>query len=100
LDLDCETFYFWNNFPCGGKVTLSGNTNILKIWNVALMAVDASKLHTSTALIENASKGDCKIFSTQSVTYTLTGEGNLYVKGNPAEIIKMEESSTGTLILE
>jgi hypothetical protein len=34
------------------------------------------------------------------VTYALTGEGNLYVKGNPAEIIKMEESSTGTLILE
>ena len=100
LDLDCETFYFWNNFPCGGKVTLSGNTNILKIWNVALMAVDASKLHTHTALIENASKGDCKIFSTQSVTYTLTGEGNLYVKGNPAEIIKLEESSSGTLILE
>jgi hypothetical protein len=100
LDLQCETFYFWNNFPCGGKVTLTGNTNFLKIWNVALMAVDASKLLTNNALIENSSKGDCKVFSTQSLTYKLSGEGNLYVKGNPVEIIKLEESSTGTLILE
>ena len=100
LDLQCETFYYWNNFPCGGKLTLMGNINVLKIWNVALMAVDASKLHTNTALIENASKGDCRIFCTESVTYKLSGEGNLYVKGNPPEIVKMEESSSGKLILE
>lgn len=100
LDLNCETFYYWNNFPCGGKITLTGNTNVLKIWNVALMAVDASALHTNTALIENASKGDCRIFSTQSLTYKLSGEGDLYLKGNPPEIIKLEESSSGTLILE
>jgi len=100
LDLNCNTFYYWNNFPCGGRIKLSGTTNILKLWNVALMAIDASECYSNYAIIENASKGDIKVNCTQSLTYKLSGEGNLYLKGNPPEIIKIEESSTGKLIFE
>ena len=100
LDLNCNTFYYWNNFPCGGKVTLSGNTNELKIWNVALMAIDAQNLVSNYVLINNASKGDCKITCLQTLDYSITGEGNIYVSGNPSTIIKTEESSTGKLILQ
>lgn len=100
LDVNCNSFYYWNNFPCGGRIKLSGTTNDLKIWNVALMAVDASALISNYVIVDNASKGDCKVTSLQSLTYKLTGEGNLYLKGNPTEIVKIEESSTGKLILE
>ena len=100
LDLNCNTFYYWNNFPCGGKVTLSGNTNELKIWNVALMAIDAQNLVSNYILVNNASKGDCKITCLQTLDYSITGEGNIYVSGNPSTIIKTEESSTGKLILQ
>lgn len=100
LDVNCNSFYYWNNFPCGGRIKISGNTNDLKIWNVALMAVDASALIANYVTVDNASKGDCKVTSLQALTYKITGEGNLYVKGNPSEIMKIEESSTGKLILE
>lgn len=100
LDVNCNTFYYWNNFPCGGRIKLSGNTTELKLWNVALMAIDAYDLIANTVLIDNASKGDCKVYSTQSLTYSIKGEGNIYVKGNPSTIVKVEESSTGELILE
>lgn len=100
LDLNCNTFYYWNNFPCGGKITLRGTTNQLKIWNVALMAVDASALIANHVEVDNASKGDCKVTSLLNLTYKISGEGNLYLKGNPPSIVKIEESSTGKLILE
>lgn len=100
LDVDCNTFYYWNNFPCGGRIKLSGQTNNLNLWNVALMAVDASDLIANNVLVDNASKGDCKVTSLLSLTYKLSGEGNLYVKGNPSVIVKIEESSSGKLILE
>lgn len=100
LDINCNSFYYWNNFPCGGRINLSGNVNDLKIWNVALMAVDASDLIANYVIVDNASKGDCKVTCLNALTYKLSGEGNLYVRGNPAQIVKIEESSTGKLILE
>lgn len=100
LDVNCSSFFYWNNFPCGGKIVLSGNTNELKMWNVALMSVDAKALTTNVAMVDNASKGDCKINCLQKLTYKLSGEGNIYVSGNPTEVIKIEESSTGKVIFE
>ncbi len=98
LEIDCNSFYFWNNFPCGGKVILKGNTYELKVWNYALMAVEASDLVTQVASVENNSKGDCKIHCLSKLTYSILGSGNIYLTGNPPEIIKLEESSTGQLI--
>lgn len=100
LDVSCNTFYYWNNFPCGGRVKLTGTTNELKLWNVALMAIDAYELSANSVIIDNSSKGNCKVNCLQTISYSIKGEGNIYVKGNPIEIIKIEESSTGQLILE
>jgi hypothetical protein len=100
LDLNCNSFYFWNNFPCGGKVVLTGTTYELKLWNYALMSVDASGLVSSVATIDNFSKGDCSVNCLQKIMYSIRGTGNIYLQGNPPEMIKMEESSTGKLIIQ
>jgi hypothetical protein len=100
LAVDCNSFYFWNNFPCGGKINLSGSTNELKIWNVALMSVDAKNLLSNIVSIENSSKGDCRINCIQKFTYSIKGEGNIFLSGNPIELFKIEETSTGKLIYE
>ena len=98
--VDCNSFYFWNNFPCGGKINLSGSTNELKIWNVALMSVDAKNLVSNVVSIENSSKGDCRINCIQKLTYSIKGEGNIFLSGDPTELLKIEETSTGKLIYE
>ena len=98
--VDCNSFYFWNNFPCGGKINLSGTTNELKLWNVALMSVDAKNLVSNVVSIENSSKGDCRINCIQKLTYSIKGEGNIYLSGDPTELLKIEETSTGKLIYE
>lgn len=100
LDVNCNSFFYWNNFPCGGKIILSGTTNELKIWNVALMSVDAKALTANVAMIDNASKGSCRITSLQKLTYKINGEGNIYLSGNPPEVIELESNSTGELIHE
>ena len=56
LNLDYSTIYYWNNFPCGGKLELSGTCTFLKIWNFALMQVDAKNLITNHVLVENSGK--------------------------------------------
>ena len=53
LELDCNNFYYWNNFPCGGNLTLYGKTNILDLWNFAIMSIDAKNLIAQNAKIEN-----------------------------------------------
>ncbi len=98
LELNCNTFYFWNNFPCGGKLTLRGNAEILKIWNFAIMSVDAKNLTTEYALIENSSKGNCEVFVTNKMEYSIHGIGDIHLYGNPKELILNEISSTGKLL--
>lgn len=100
LDINCNTFSYWNNFPCGGKVVLTGNTNKLAIWNGALMAVDAYGLNANDVYCENQSKGSCKIKSLQQLKYKIKGEGNIYLKGNPLIVIDEEDNATGELIVE
>lgn len=98
LELNCETFYYWNDHPCGGRLTLSGQTNRLKIWNFALVSVDAKNLLTNHALVINDSKGDCEVTVLNSLEYSITGVGNICLFGNPDEILADEVTSTGRLI--
>lgn len=98
LELNCHTFYYWNDFPCGGKLTLTGNTKELKLWNFALMAVDASGLTTDYALIDNYSQGDCRAFVRDVLEYSIHGEGNIYLYGNPDSIVENGISDSGRLI--
>ena len=98
LELDCNTFFYWNNFPSGGKVTLSGKTEMLKIWNFAIMSVDARDLTAQNANIENNSQGDCEVTVLNKLEYSISEKGNIHLYGNPSEIISNSISSSGRLI--
>lgn len=99
LELGGRVFYYWNNHPCGGKVKLKGKVDQLKLWNFAIMQVDASACESRYGLVENYSKGDCKVHITEKLDYSLVGEGNIILKGNP-ELQLLQESSSGILIYE
>jgi hypothetical protein len=98
LELDNAIFYFWNNFPCGGKLTLMGNTQSLRIWNYVIMSVDARHLAARNALIDNYSKGDCIVNVQEKIEYSIHGTGNIYLYGDPEEIILQERTGSGQLI--
>ncbi len=98
LELNSNTFYYWNYFPSGGKLTLSGKTERLKIWNFAIMSVDAKDLTSQYAVIENSSKGDCEVTVLKKLEYSILGEGNIHLYGEPLEIIADDLSSSGRLI--
>ena len=98
LQLNCNTFYTWNNFPCGGKLTLAGSVHYLKIWNYALMQVDALDLQTDISLIENYSKGDVTTSTQNQLVYRIDGEGNIRVNGTPSFVETLSSSGAGKLI--
>ena len=98
LELNNNIFYCWNNFPCGGKLTLEGNTQSLRIWNYVIMSVDARNLTTRHALVENYSKGDCTVNVKEIMEYSIFGEGNIYLYGNPNEIVPKEITGSGELL--
>ena len=86
LELNCGVFYYWNNHPCGGRINLRGQTQQLKIWNYAIMAVDASDCESAYVLVENHSKGNVRAWATDKLEYRLSGSGNIELKGNPTII--------------
>ncbi len=99
LRLNCNTFFYWNNHPCGGKVTLTGRTKELKLWNTAIMSIDATNLLTDFALVENSSQGVCAVRVLEKLEYKINGSGDIHVYGNPPEILQKESSSSGKLIV-
>ncbi len=98
LELNNNIFYFWNIHPCGGKLTLRGNTNNLKIWNFAIMSVDAVNLSAGYGLISNHSQGDCSVHINDVLDYSIYGEGNINLYGNPGQITLTGQTSSGRLI--
>jgi hypothetical protein len=99
LNIQCSTFYFWNNFPCGGTLNLKGSCQELKLWNYALMQVDARALLANIGRIENDSKGDIQLRCLDSLFYKISGEGNIELYGNPANIYDLGSTGTGKLSL-
>lgn len=99
LNLDCHNFYYWNNFPTGGKVKLSGQSEELAIWNCAIMTVDAIELNVGKAYIENSSKGNCTLNVSEQIECKITGNGNVELYGNPSVINLLEESGDGKLVI-
>lgn len=98
LELNNNIFYFWNVHPCGGKITLKGKSNTLKLWNFAIMTVDAHNLETKYCIVENHSKGDCTVFVNDFLEYSIYGEGDINLYGNPSQIVLHDQTSTGRLI--
>ena len=98
LTLNCQNFYYWNNFPTGGMLTLHGEVHDLKLWNTAIMTVDARDLIAQYALIENSSKSDCIVTVTQGIQYKITDKGNIHLYGQPVSIEELEHTGDGALI--
>ncbi|MEP6794856.1 MAG: DUF2807 domain-containing protein [Saprospiraceae bacterium] len=98
LILDCTNFYYWNTSPVGGKLTLKGKAVNVAIFNGALMEVDAYELPCDVATVYNGSKSDVHVFVRKKLDYSIAGTGNIYLLGNPGEIIVGELYSTGRLI--
>jgi predicted PilT family ATPase len=98
LELDCQSFYYWDNKPCGGNLTLSGFCDNLKIWNYAIMSVDAQNLVVSNAIVVNDSQGDCRLNVTNKLEYSIDGTGDIYLYSSPTEIILNRITSSGRLI--
>jgi hypothetical protein len=100
LELNTSYMHFWGSHLCGGKLTLSGNVNHLSLNIFSTMAVDASSLNCKSAYVNNSSKSDCELLVTDSFTYSIHGSGNIYLSGNPPQIVLDEQTSTGKLILK
>ena len=99
LELNCGVFYYWNNHPCGGRIHLRGRSQQLKIWNYAIMAVDASDCESAYVLVENYSKGNVRVWATDKFEYRLSGSGNIELKGNPTIISEIDAADgAGKLI--
>lgn len=98
LEFKGKTFYFWNNYPCGGRLTLSGHADQLKIWSSAIFAVDAKNLTAKYAFVENNSKGNCVLTATEALEYAIKSEGNIEVFGSPALVIKKAGNGSGQFI--
>ncbi len=99
LEFDASTVFYWNNFPCNGSITFSGETENLKIWNTALMRVDASQLNSSYVLVENDSGVECQVVANDILDYSITGSGDVVVSGNPEIITQGDLTGSGQLIL-
>lgn len=99
LELDCKNLYYWNNYPCGGLLTLYGKADHIQLWNDALMSINAENLVAKKAFIDNTSKGDIQVNVTDSLTYNIYGSGNI-ILSNTTEVIKKEEvTGTGSLFI-
>ena len=99
LTLDCKHFYYWNNYPSGGKLTLKGKSTEINLWNDAIMSVDASELLCDRVLIENNSRGDCIVNASDSLTYSILNSGNIINIKKPNTIKMINHSGEGQLIL-
>lgn len=98
LTLNGNAFSYWNNYLCDGRLTLRGQCGNLEIHNFALHQVNAVDLNAQSGVITSYARADCRVYVTGQLTCSLHGQGNIYVYGNPTEIIIKEQTSTGQVI--
>ncbi|MGB0165812.1 MAG: GIN domain-containing protein [Luteibaculum sp.] len=98
LELDNEGFYYYNHFPCGGMLRLRGRSEKIKIWNYAIMTVDAKDLEVQEAQVENYAKTHCYVNVQKKLDYILGGEGDIVLFGNPQLRELKPKSGSGKLI--
>lgn len=98
VTLQCSVFHFFNNHPMGGKITLSGTTDRLKVWPTALVQIDARNLQTTVALVENSSKGDVHVRCSETLVYKISNTGNIYYYGMPNKFDFQGDNGNGELI--
>jgi hypothetical protein len=98
LAFQCSVVYFFNNHPMGGKITMRGTTDRLKLWPTALVQIDARDLQANVALVENSSKGDVHVRCTEALIYRISNIGNIYYHGIPNKFEFLGDSGKGELL--
>ena len=100
LALNCDIFYYWSGSVSGGKITLTGQSKQLKLWNTGLIQIDALNLQTDYALVENKSRGNCEVNVVDKLEYAIFNSGNIIVHGTPNVVTEMEhdDAVVGQLI--
>lgn len=98
LILNCNLVYSWNASPCGGEIILSGKTKYIHLYPSNLISIDARRLPAEYAIIETSSKSDVQVHVTQQLNYSITGTGNIYVTGDPPDLVPGDITSSGRLI--
>lgn len=99
LEFNNSVVYCWNYFPCGGTLKFSGNTNTVKVWSTAILTVDSRNLNANDAYIVHNGKNDLFLYANQLFNYSIQGNGNLNVYGNPGQVQEVDKSGNGELIL-
>jgi hypothetical protein len=98
MSVNGSTFYYWNNWLAGGKISVSGEVENLYINNYALHLVDTRNLVTHYTWVSNYGREDCIVYAGSRLDYILNGPGNIIYYGNPSEINLVEKTSSGQLI--
>jgi hypothetical protein len=98
ITIDCQFVVYWNNYLAGGHLILKGRCEDMEINNYALHSVNTVALNTRRGVINSYAKGDCEIYVTERLEYQLEGPGNIYLYGNPAEIVLLDQTPAGRLI--
>lgn len=98
LKLNCKTFYFWNIHLNGGKIKLSGQVEMLKLWNTSLNSVDAKDLRAKNVLVSNNSKADCTVRVIENLDCTIKNTGNVYYYGNDITVNFKDTLGSGKLV--
>lgn len=98
LNIDCQSFVYWNNYLSGGKLTLKGKCKSFNIGNFALHQINTVDLQSESGYISSYAKADSRIYVTDTLTCDLHGTGNIYVYGNPSTIIVDQNTSSGQVI--
>ena len=97
LTLKVNTFYYWNNPPCGGKVMLRGYCQEIKIWNWALISIDTREMECQKALVYSNSIGDIHVRPSDFLDCTILHRGNVYYYGTPS-FIDLKDEGEGELL--
>jgi hypothetical protein len=99
MDVDGDFLFYWNNWLAGGKLTLTGNVESTELRNDALHLIDASDLVSNYTTIHNYGREKCEVRALTSLQYSLHGQGDIIVYGHPPEMVLLEKTSTGQLII-
>ena len=100
LDLAGGTFYYWTSSFTGGRLTLRGETETLLLYNFGITGVEARGLSARRAEVVNGSRGAVSIRVRDTLTYTISGAGDLRLVGEAVTRLSAPVSGAGRLVRE
>lgn len=98
MNVECNTFRFWNCKTSTGKYEFSGTTNYAYFGLHHLGNLFANELHVVNGKVLNNSQGDSHVDIHNKMDVSILNSGNVYYYSSPNEIIVEEISSSGKLI--